>query len=97
MADRGDFDLSNAVMLYLKRYPGTNDEQFNAHYGSTSGRAKSEVKSLLREVMEIAPDWGRSTLNEAGDHVESVILARYPSLSAKAAEAIGNYYTYLMR
>lgn len=97
MADRGDFDLSDAVVRYLKRYPGTNVEEFTAHYGSTSDSAKSEVKSLLREALEIVPVWDRSTLNEAGDYVERVVLQRYPSLSAEAAEAIGNYYTYLMR
>jgi hypothetical protein len=96
MADR-DFDLSKAVVLYLKRYPGKNEDEFYAHYGSTSDTAKSRVKSLLREVMEISPDSARSTLSEAGDYAESVIRARYRGLSAKAVEAIGNYYTYLMR
>jgi hypothetical protein len=92
-----DFSLSDAIALYLKRYPGKNDEEFKAQYGSASDSALAEVKSLLREAMQIEPDWNRLSLNEAGDYVESVIHERHPGLTAKALEAIGNYYTFLMR
>jgi hypothetical protein len=51
----------------------------------------------LREAMQIEPDWNRLSLNEAGDYVESVIHDRHPDLAPKALEAIGNYYTFLMR
>lgn len=92
-----DFSLSDAIALYLKRYPGKNDEEFNAQYGPASDSALAGVKAILREAMQIEPDWNRLSLNEAGDYVESVIHDRHPELNAKALEAIGNYYTFLMR
>lgn len=92
-----DFSLSEAIALYLKRYPGKNDEEFNTKYGPASDSALAEVKSVLREAMQVEPDWNRLSLNEAGDYVESVIHDRHPEMDAKALEAIGNYYTFLMR
>lgn len=97
MTSGDDFSLSDAIALYLKRYPGKNDEEFNAQYGPASESALAGVKSILREAMQIEPDWNRLSLNEAGDYVEAVIHDRYPELNAKALEAIGNYYTFLMR
>jgi hypothetical protein len=97
MASNGDFSLSEAVALYLKHYPGKNEEEFNSRYGSQSGQALDQVKQLLREAMKVEPDWNRLSLNEAGDYVESVMSERHPELSPKALEAIGNYYTFLMR
>lgn len=91
------FDLSNAIALYLRRYPGKNEEEFNSYYGSGSGAAYEQVRLVLNEAMQIEPDWNRLSLNEAGDYVESVIHERHPELTPKALEAIGNYYTYLMR
>lgn len=92
-----DVNLSDAIALYLKRYPGKNDEEFNAAYGSASQSALTRVKEILREAMQIEPDWNRMSLNEAGDYVESVIHDRHPDLAPTALEAIGNYYTFLMR
>jgi hypothetical protein len=92
-----DFNLSDAVVLYLKRYPGKNDDEFHAHYETASEEALREVKSVLREAMQVEPDWNRLSLNEAGDYVESAIHDRHPELTPKALEAIGNYYTFLMR
>jgi hypothetical protein len=97
MTPNSNFDLSNAIALYLKRYPGKNEEEFNSYYGSASGTAQEQVRLILNEAMQIEPDWNHLTLNEGGDYVESVIHERYPELTPKALEAIGNYYTYLMR
>jgi hypothetical protein len=47
--------------------------------------------------MRLEPDWSRLSLNEAGDYVESVMHERHPELTPRALEAIGNYYTFLMR
>jgi len=92
-----NFDLSDAVALYLQRYPGKNDEAFNSFYGPASAHAHEQVRLILKEAMQVEPDWNRLSLNEAGDYVESEMHKRYPELSPKALEAIGNYYTYLMR
>jgi hypothetical protein len=37
------------------------------------------------------------SLDDAGDHVQAVMHARHPDLTAEALGSIGNYYTYLMR
>jgi hypothetical protein len=97
MTSNANFSLSEAVALYLKGYPGKNEQEFNSHYGSESGQALDQVKLILREAMKVEPDWNRLSLNEAGDYVESVMSERHPELSPKALEAIGNYYTFLMR
>lgn len=97
MNSNEDFSLSEAVALYLRRYPGKNEDEFNLRYGAASGHALDQVKALLREAMKVEPDWNRLSLNEAGDYVESVMSERHPELSSKALEAIGNYYTFLMR
>ena len=97
MTLRDNLNLSDAVALYLKRYPGQNDDEFNARYGSESEAIEAEVKQLLREATQIELDWDRLSLNEAGDYVESVIHERHPELTAAALEAIGNYFTFTMR
>lgn len=97
MTPSSDFDLSSAIALYLKRYPGKNDQEFNSYYGSASGHAHEQVRLILNEAIQVEPDWDRLSLNEAGDYVESVMLERHPELTPAALEAIGNYYTYLMR
>lgn len=91
------FSLSEAVALYLKRYPGKNQEEFDLYYGDESEIAQERVRSILDETMKIEPDWNRHSLNEAGDHVEALMHERHPELTPKALDAIGNYYTYLMR
>jgi hypothetical protein len=92
-----DFDLSSAIALYLKRYPGKNEDEFESYYGPSSDQAHERVSSILKEAMRIEPDWNRLSLNEAGDYVESVMRERHPELTPQALEAIGNYYTFLMR
>lgn len=97
MADQA-VNLSEAITLYLKHYPGKNDTEFDTRYGSElAPAAKEHVHSILQEAVKVEPDWSRLSLNEAGDFVESVMHDRYPELSKEALTAIGNYYTYLMR
>ena len=69
----------------------------NSFYGPASAYAHEQVRLILKEAMQVEPDWNRLSLNEAGDYVESEMHKRYPELSPKALEAIGNYYTYLIR
>jgi hypothetical protein len=97
MTPNSNFNLSDAIALYLKRYPGRNEEEFNSYYGPASGNAQQQVRSILNEAMKVEPDWNRLSLNEAGDYVEAVMRERHPELTPKALEAIGNYYTFLMR
>jgi hypothetical protein len=92
-----DFDLSNAICVYLKRYPGNNEDEFASFYGSRSRAAQERVRSILDEAIRIESDWSCLSLNEAGDYVEVVMRERHPELTAKALEAISNYYTFLMR
>ncbi|WP_245604791.1 hypothetical protein [Mycobacterium genavense] len=89
--------MSDAIVLYLKRYPGKNQEKFDSYYESASGTVRERVRAVLDEAMQIEPDWDRLSLNEVGDYVESVMHDRHPELTSNALEAIGNYYTFLMR
>jgi hypothetical protein len=93
----GDVDVNRAIVLYLRRYPGTNRIEFESHFGSRATIAMEQVRAILDEAMKVEPDWNRMTLNEAGDYVEAVMHERHPSLTPQALEAIGNYYTFQMR
>jgi hypothetical protein len=93
----GDFDLSNAIALYLERYPGKNEDEFRSFYGTDCGLAHERVRSILDEAIRIEPDRNHLSTNAAGDYVEVVMRERHPALPAKALEAISNYYTFLMR
>lgn len=98
LAQPEDIDAGEALVLYLKHYPGKNDDEFDAFYGPEKAQSARElVRRLLEEAMSIKPDWSTMSLNDAGDYVESEMHSRHPSLSPKALESIGNYYTYLMR
>ncbi|CPR82932.1 Uncharacterised protein [Mycobacteroides abscessus subsp. abscessus] len=91
-------DASDAIVVYLRRYPGKNDEEFQAHFGADSAKAALErVRAILDEAIKIEPDWNRMSLNDAGDYVEAVMHERHPDLSRQALTAIGNYFTYLAR
>lgn len=96
MPTNSNFSLSEAVALYLKGYPG-NQEEFNSYYGDEKEWVLEQVHSILNETMKIEPDWNRLSLNEAGDYVESIMHDRHPELTPRALEAIGNYYTFQMR
>lgn len=93
-----EVDVSEAVTLYLKKYPGKNDTEFDSIYGPAMAPvARAHVRKILDEAIHVEPDWEKLDLNGAGDYVESVMRVRHPELSDKALVAIGNYYTYLMR
>jgi hypothetical protein len=93
-----DIDASDAIVVYLRRYPGKNDEEFQAHFGADDATAAlGQVRAILDEAIKIEPDWSRMSLNDASDYVEAVRHERHPELSRQALEAIGNYFTYLMR
>ena len=92
-----DIDVNEAIVLYLQRYPGSNRDDFESHFGSRASIAMDQVRAVLNEAMKVEPDWNRMTLNEAGDYVEAVMHERHPSLTPQALEAIGNYYTFQMR
>jgi hypothetical protein len=46
MTLRDNFNLSDAVALYLTRYPGSTENEFNARYGSESEAIGAKVKQL---------------------------------------------------
>ena len=93
-----DIDVSDAIIVYLRRYPGKNDAEFQTRFGADGAKAAMEqVRLILGEAIKIQPDWNRMSLNDAGDYVETVMRERHPNLSRGALEAIGNYFTYLVR
>lgn len=67
-----EIDISQAVTLYLKHYPGKNDREFDEFYPpERAGDARAAVQALLREAMSLRPDWSQMSLNEGGDFVEA--------------------------
>lgn len=88
-------DLGEAIVLFLKHYPGRNDEEFQARVPAQDLR--DAVRAVLDETMRIQVDWGRKSLAEIGDEVRELMRERYPELSDAALHQLGNYFTYLVR
>jgi hypothetical protein len=92
------FDISQAIVVLLDRYPGKNYEEFERTFGhAVAPKALQSVRAILHEAMKVDVNWEGLSLSDGGDYVMSVISARHPELSAQALKSIGNYYTYLMR
>ncbi|WP_435749094.1 hypothetical protein [Microbacterium sp. PMB16] len=89
------FDLSAAVVVYLTNFPGRNDAEFEAQFGSPGIR--EAVRVLLDETIAIQMDWAGRTLNDIGDEVERVMHARHPELTDAALKSLGDYFTYLVK
>lgn len=90
-----DVDLSEAIVLRLKRYPSKNEEEYRSRVDSEAMR--DAVRSILDETMRIHIDWGDKSLAEIGDEVVSVMRERRPELSDAALHKLGNYFTYLVK
>lgn len=94
MTDRAP-DLSEAVVVYLRNYPGTNDAEFEARFGATG--AREAVRAILDDTSSIPIDGPHPSLVALGDEVERVMHERHPALSPAALEKLSNYVTYLAR
>jgi len=89
------FDLSEAIVLSLKRYPGRNADEFAARFGD--GNAHSAVRSVLDETMRVPIDMAGKSLVELGDEVAEIMRQRHPELSDAALRKLGNFFTYLVK
>lgn len=87
-------NLSDAIVTFLKNYPGSNEVEFHARFGPDVQEA---VHRILEETSRTRVEWGTKTLIEIGDEIESVMHRKHPELSAAALEELGNYFTYLVR
>jgi hypothetical protein len=89
-------DLSEAILLFLKRYPGKNDDEFRVRV--TDPALQDAVRAILDETMTIQVDWDVHTaLPEVGDEVRDVVRQRHPDLSDAAVDKLANYFTYLVK
>lgn len=88
-------NLSEAIILYLKNYPGDNKEEFFSIVDSEIDR--DAVRAILDETTAIKIEWGSKSLAEIGEEVESILHERHPELSPDALERLGNYFTYLVK
>jgi hypothetical protein len=88
-------DVSEAVEVYLKHYPGKNEDEFRARFGTDA--AREAVRALLDEASSIRIVWADKSLIDIGEEVEMVMQQRHPELSAAALEKLSNYVTYLVR
>ena len=88
-------DLSEAIVVYLKNYPGSNAEQFEARFPGDA--ARDAVREMLTETLRLEPDWEGKTLSEVSRDVREMMHDRYPELSAPALRCLGNYFSYQMK
>jgi len=90
-----DFDLSAAITVYLAHYPNSNREEFVATFPHES--VEIAVRAILREAIGLQIEWADKTLKVIGDEVQKTMGERHPELSDAATDALGNYFTYLMK
>ncbi len=88
-------DLSDALVLFLKHFPGKNHEEFLAVVEDESTR--EAVRAILDETQRIRIEWGQKTLVDIGREVREVMHERHPELSEAALKKLGNYFTYLVK
>ena len=96
-SELADDEVNDGICVYLRHYPGKNDDEFNQVFGSRSDLILTRVRELLAEAMKVEVDWTGLTLSEGGDVVKGVMAERHPQLSPEALAALRRYYTYLMR
>ncbi len=96
-SDVTEQEVNGGICVYLRHYPGKNEDEFNQVFGSRSVPILARVRELLAEAMKVEVDWTGLTLSDGGDVVRDVMGARHPQLSSDALAAIRRYYTYLMR
>ncbi|HWV50214.1 MAG TPA: hypothetical protein VN035_12235 [Microbacterium sp.] len=87
--------ISDRIVVFLKNYPGRNDDEFRTLVESQA--ARDEVRAILDETMRIQMDWTGKSLDDIGDEVERVMHARHPDLTDAALDSLANYFTYLVK
>ena len=92
---RSSVGLNDAIVLFLKHFPGKNDDEFLAVVEDEAIRGA--VRSILDETQSIRIEWGQKTLTELGREAREVMHQRHPELSDAALESLGNYFTYLVK
>jgi hypothetical protein len=73
-----DADLSAAVCIYLARYPGPNQKQFNEVFADRAEPMRRQVRSILTETIKIDLDWDGLSLRDGGYAVKAVMAERHP-------------------
>lgn len=88
-------DLSEAIVLFLANFPGSNEAEFESRYPDES--VEKMVRAILLETNRVQIEWGDKTLIEIGSEVREIMHSRHPELTDSALRKLGNYFTYLMR
>lgn len=92
-----DLEVDAGICVYLKHYPGKNQDEFDQIFGDRADQILTRVRELLAEAMKIDVDWTGLSLSQGGDFIKGAMAKRHPELSPEALAAIRRYYTYLMR
>ena len=90
-------DLSTAICVHLKNYPGRNAQQFEDVFGDRAEQLCERILEILTETIKIDLDWTGLTLSDGGKAVQAIMAERHPGLSDEALSHLGNYYTYLVK
>jgi hypothetical protein len=87
--------VSDAIVLYLKRFPGKNTEEFLAEVHDE--RTREAALAVIGEAHQVPMVWGTKTLIEIGQEHRAMMRQRHPELSDAAIDNLGNYFTYLVK
>jgi hypothetical protein len=95
--NQADQEINEAIVVYLRRYPNKNDDEFDQSFGDDASLFRERVREILSEAMRSEVDWDGLTLVEGGEAIKSIMAAKHPNLSEAALTSLGHYYTFLMR
>ncbi len=90
-------DINEAIVIFLRRYPGKNTEEFDSVFGESASWMLGKVRETLDEAMRTEVNWDGLSLIEGGEAMKSIMAAQHPELSEAALVALARYYTFLMR
>lgn len=57
--ENDDAELNEAIVLYLRRYPGSNRDEFDSRFGPAAAAVMERVRAILDEAVRVEPDWNR--------------------------------------
>ncbi len=82
-------ELSTAICVYLKNYPGRDGRQFNEVFGDRAQQLLGRVHEILAKTVKIDLEWSGPTLTDGGppsrQSWSSVTRALHPKRLARFA------------
>jgi hypothetical protein len=92
-------ELSAAIVLFLgfgiAKAPRADAASLMKKFGRATGLSLlAQIHHMLADMDSIATDWSKQTLAEAGHAMRTEMQRRFPTLNAKALDALAWKFTF---